>query len=765
MNSFSIGRMLIITLVIVSCIVIPDLNTGVLDESNQAEQKVKRESMYEKYLNFSSYVRGGTVVPNWMADGARFWYVDGDPDSLIVWKINPAKQRRTELFDIPRLRNKLAELLEENLPGRGVPFRTFSFEENEQSVRFHVNDREVLLQLSTYEVSFVPRVVVDTGDFQPQPFGQCEASLMPIIEVPTHDGRRFATIRDYNLWIRSPAENDYIQLTTDGEQDYEWGLVLPGIFEWVHWSPDDSHIAVRKSDYRDIPQIPVIDWLKSTGVVNWVRPQFTSHAIIELYIIDVETKEPVRVDIPSGPGLKMHVFGWLPDGSELIFATLDRAWRHLELLAADPVTGKTRLLLVESNDTFVYDWWFLYLSWWEEMNPFTLLDSGDTFIWRSERSGWWQLYLYDIDGTKIRALTDHAFPVTQIESINEESGWIYYLAQPDTERPYDRHLFRVNLRGGQPEQLTEGKGLQQLSLGPSGEYFVATYSTVSSHPVTKLHRISGTELMTLAEADISALKEIGWHPPEEFTVKAADGETDLYGVIYKPHDFDPTREYPVIESNYAYPLSTAVPRTFIAGLWEPALAQIGYIVVMLDARGTPWRGKAFMDAIYGNMGRVELEDHVAALRQLAEKRPYMDMSRVGITGGSGGAWFAIRALLKAPEVYHVGVARAPNEFYIDLRDDDVNPYMGLPEENQEAYEFAGNMQFVDRLEGHLLITIGTADVNTPFGISMILMDAFIKAGKQVDMLVLPGEAHGPGEQARQYQRKAILRYFDRHLKP
>lgn len=730
-----------------------------------------QEQIYQKYLQFSSKVHGGIVEPQWLDDGNRFWFTDGEPDSLVIWKVDPIRQTKTEFFDVARLRAVLAEALDKDPPGRGVPFRRISIDEEEGTARFRLNDRDIVLDLETYEVSLPPREV-DEEVADPEVIREFEGVRRPLREVASNRGDWFATIHDRNLWIRSPATNDSIQLTEDGIEDCEWGLVLPVLSdEWAHWSPDDRYLAVRKTDHRDMPKIPVVDWLEDLGTVSWAYPNHLGHssrAVAELHIVDVEARHVVQVKTRSDPGTKMHVFGWLPDGSELILGTLDRAWREFKLLAADPATGKARHLLTETTDTFVFDWWFQIPYWMEMIGYFTLLEDGEGFIWMSERSGMWQLYLYDIDGTEIRRLTDHPFPVMNVEAFDHQRGWVYYRAFGDAERPYDAHLFRVHLDGGDPERLTDkGASHHAFHFAPSTEYFITSRSTVNRPPVAELRTADGTRLMTLSEADITAMEEIGWHPPEEFSVKAADGETDLYGVLFKPHDFDPVKRYPVIEINYAYPFSSAVPHTFpltsATNRWQ-ALAQLGYVVVMLDARGTPWRGKDFMDAVYGNLGRVELADHVAALEQLEDERPYMDMSRVGITGGSGGAWFAIRALLKAPDVYHVGVARAPGDFYGMLRDNDVSPYLGPPEENPEAYEYASNITFADRLEGELLIAIGTADVNTPFSITMQLVDAFIRADKQIGLLVLPGEAHGASPQHRQYVEDAKRRHFELHLK-
>lgn len=347
---------------------------------------------------------------------------------------------------------------------------------------------------------------------------------------------------------------------------------------------------------------------------------------------------------------------------------------------------------------------------------------------------------------------------------------MYFTAHGDRERPYDIHLYRVNLEGEGFTRLTEGIGQHEIQFSPSKQFFLDIHSSVDRPAVVELRRADGTLLQTLAKANIDALvMELKWGPPEEFVVKAADGKTDLYGVLFKPYNFDPSRTYPIVEVIYAGPQRTAVPHTFsptFSGLFAQAFAQLGFITFVVDARGTPERGKAFQDVVYGNFGRHEIPDHVAALRQLAEDRPYMDLGRVGIFGYSFGGYFAVRAMLLAPDVYHVGVAGGGLS---GIRHNSVTSYfLGPRGENSETREHASNLRLADNLRGKLLLLHGTSDVNGPLAHTMQLVDAFIQAGKPYDLLLFPEEHHlfllRPGK-ARSYFRDAVSRYFREHLKP
>jgi dipeptidyl aminopeptidase/acylaminoacyl peptidase len=284
-------------------------------------------------------------------------------------------------------------------------------------------------------------------------------------------------------------------------------------------------------------------------------------------------------------------------------------------------------------------------------------------------------------------------------------------------------------------------------------------------PVTELRDAEGELLLTLAEGDISELEAAGWIPPEEFVVKADDGETDLYGILYKPPGFDHAQRYPVIDFIYAGPFTTMVPHSFAprSYVWLRAmmLAQAGFVTFVVDCRGTTERGKAFQDASYGRIGQIEIPDHVATLRQLAAERPWIDMERAGITGASWGGYFALRGMLTAPDVFRVGVAMAPGDL---TESPPINePYMGLPEDNPEGYAAGSNPALAGKLEGRLLIMHGTADVNAPFSTSMRMAAALIRAGKLHDMAVFPQADHyfqGPNMR---YVNECLFSYFKEHL--
>ncbi|MGH2397404.1 MAG: DPP IV N-terminal domain-containing protein, partial [bacterium] len=641
-------------------------------EAGQSE----REAMYYRYLEFASLVKGGSVQPHWMADGSSFWCAEGSPADTVIYKVDPKANTKTPLFDAARLRQVLTAVLGHEPPYRGLPFAEFSFVNGEKAVKCTVEGKDVILQLDTYSVTQVPPPSEEEkGRLVPRAVRKGIVRHGPdVMEVLSPDRRLFAGVKEHNLWLRSTHDGRSVQITTDGIKDYEWDV------EGARWSPDSFMLAVKKVDSRQVPYVPIVHSLKPIEEVEWIHYRRAGGPLpqTQLFIVDILSKRQVRIDIGEEPDQYLHILDWQPDGSELFFLRMNRTLKRLDLMAANPASGTARVILTEIQKTFVIGLQLYYGTWIEWLRLFTLLEDGRRFIWASERDGWNHLYLYTLDRSLLRRLTEGNFPVVRIEAVDEKTGWVYFTAHSDQQRPYDTHLHRVNLDGKGFVRLTDANSKRwrswasasspdTIQFALSKEFFLDTHSGVDQPPAVDLRRTDGTLLQTLSKANIDALKELKWTPPEEFGVKAADQKTDLYGVLYKPYDFDPNGKYPVIEEIYAGPYITQVPRTFTEwlGVFHQALAQLGFIVFVVDGRGTPERGKGFQDLVYGNFGRHEIPDHMAALRQLAQQRPYMDLSRVGIFGHSWGGYFAIRAMLLAPDVYHVGIARAPSEALSD----------------------------------------------------------------------------------------------------
>jgi len=510
--------------------------------------------------------------------------------------------------------------------------------------------------------------------------------------------------------------------------------------------------------------------LKSDEEVDWIRLPKGAHAKqkSEVYIFDMRSRRKVRIDA----GEALYRFrGWRRDGSQLLMARTDG--QKLEFLAVRGDTSSVRVLFTETTRTF-----FDVAVNMPTSPNFAAYSDDKRFLWISERDGCNQVYLYDLKGTLIRKLTDEKRPVVRVKAIDEKSGWVYYTAYGAEGRPYDLHLYRVSLEGGKATKLTDQPGLhdhgiyesyigrgrgEDTDVSPSKQFFVDSHSDVTRAPETDLRRADGTLVAVLGKSRMDSAKPLIPNPPEEFVVKAADGKTDLYGILYKPYDFNPAKKYPVLDSIYGGPQVTQVARTF-RGQWQPqAYAQLGFIVFTVDARGTPNRGKEFHDVVYGNFGRNEIPDHVAVLKQLAVARPYMDLSRVGVFGTSFGGYFTIRAMLLAPDVFHVGVATAPITDLVQSPAPEA--FMGPYESNKEAYDYGSSLRLAGNLKGHLLLIHGTSDLNAPLSATVQLIDAFVKAGKPYDLILLPEQNHSINGQSATYAGQAGRRYLIEHLKP
>jgi dipeptidyl aminopeptidase/acylaminoacyl peptidase len=516
-------------------------------------------------------------------------------------------------------------------------------------------------------------------------------------------------------------------------------------------------------------RIPTIQWLKPLEEAAEVITIPAGGRINrnELYLLDVFGGAPVHVDLGDTSDQYLIVLGWLPDGSQLLFARYDRLLTRVDIMSADARTGAARVIMTEQSKTFLTN---QHEAIWGTDTGFTLLPDGSGFLWRSERDGWDHLYRYDLNGTLVARLTQGPFPVISVVRVDQKNGWVYFQAHGDQARPYDTHLYRVSLTGTGFRQLTDGPGQHAVQLSPSAEYFTDTFSSVDLPPSTVLRKADGTLVGSLGEADISRLKKVGWVPPKEYVVKAADGKTDLWATMYFPYDFDPTKKYPVVEYIYAGPQTAVRPMDFgtasgpFARLlnFNRALANLGFLVVTLDGRGTPGRSKAFHDAIYHNWGNFEIADHAGAIRQLGERLPFMDLSRVGIQGASWGGHYAFRALTQAPDLYKVAVAEFPG---FDSRSFTLYEiYLGMPRDNKALYDAADVFALAPKVKGKLLLTSGTNDTGTMRDLFK-MSEQLIRLGIRHDVMVYPNTGHGALGKTGEYNAELKLRYFIDHLQP
>ncbi len=494
---------------------------------------------------------------------------------------------------------------------------------------------------------------------------------------------------------------------------------------------------------------------------------------IQRVIIDVDGKRVTRLKIEPDQHrstLCDHVacrgndwadVQWSPDGSRLAFVSTSRDHKQARLREADTATGEVREVMEESVPT-------QYESGDGKVNWQVLYKSNE-FLWYSERTGWGHLYLRDWNtGKQTGVITSGDWLVREVLRVDEKERVIYFLGagREKGRDPYFTHLYRVGFDGAGLKLLTPEDANHEVSMPPTGGCFVDTYSKPDVPPVTVLRGLDGTLIATLEKADISKLQATGWKPPIPITVKARDGKTDLYGLLFQPTNLDPARRYPIVNHIYPGPQGGSVgSRSFSAARGDvQALAELGFIVVEVDGMGNPTRSKAFHDAYYANMGDNTLPDQIAAMQQIAARYPYVDLDRAGIYGHSGGGFAAADAMFRYPDFFKVGISEAGNHDNREYEDDWGERYQGLLTKNPDGttnYDAQANQSLAKNLKGHLLLAHGTMDNNVPPYNTLLVVDALIKANKDFDLIMLPNRKHGFGNEPYMVRRR--WDYFVRYL--
>jgi dipeptidyl aminopeptidase/acylaminoacyl peptidase len=591
------------------------------------------------------------------------------------------------------------------------------------------------------------------------------------------NGKLAAYIDDYNLWVRDLSTNKKTQLTFDGKKDYGYATNNAG---WIKsdnavlkWSPNSDKIATFQQDARGVGMM----YLTTTNVGHqkleaWKHPLPGDKTIftIERVIIhlgnrpkvvrlkmDKDFQRGTTTDHIAGRGGELLDAQWSKDGSKFAFVSGSRDHKEAHLQIADTRTGKVSSIHKEVVDTY-------YESGVNAENWRVLFDSNE-FIWYSEKSNWGHLYLYDLKTKKLKnQITSGDWIVRQIHHIDKKQKEIYFIAGGKEEgNPYHTYLYKVGFDGKGLTNLTPDKGTHSVNFSLNMDYFVDTYSTTNTPPVSVLRNNNGEKIADLETADITELKAQGYRDPIEFNVKARDHKTDLYGVMFLPSTYNENEKYPVLNYIYPGPQSGSVGYYGFRPVWRDfqAAAELGFVVVAVDAQGTPGRSKSFHDFYYGNMGDNGIPDNIAAIKQLAEKYKGMDIERVGIYGHSGGGFASTRAVFAYPDFYDVAVSGSGNHDNRNYEADWGEKWQGLlVEGNMEGkgdgttnYDNQANQLLAGNLKGHLLITHGSIDNNVPPSNTMLVVEALIKANKDFDMIIFPNQRHGYGNMTNYMTRK------------
>ena len=558
------------------------------------------------------------------------------------------------------------------------------------------------------------------------------------------NGKNKAVYRDGNVYITNTNGDKELAVTNEGSESKR---IKFGSATWVYgeelnqttamwWSPDSKKLAFYSFDltnvrdyYLQYKQTEIYDSLEvepytKVGAIN---------PVVGLMIYDLESKKTVTVDVRDGKPMTDDVLGhyvydikWSPDGTELLFHRTNRRQNVMEWTAANPETGKCRVVVRE-------EWLPSYTT---NSPDFQFLNDNNRFIWTTERTGFKNYLLYDLNGNLLATITNHPFEVAGIVKVDEKAGHLYYMA-----RSGDNHmklqLHRVKLDGTGDIRLTDPTYNHSVDISPDGKYFIDVAQTHNIPPFTQLLDVQGRLVSKLAVSDMTKFNELGLKKVEAFTFTSVDGKTKLHGLLHFPSNFDPSKKYPLLVSNYGGPETNEFRETFV---YPNALTEYGFLVASIDGRNVGGKGKVVMDQIYGKLGYAEMEDFAEGVKSLYN-RPYFDKSRVGIYGTSFGGTTSAMCLLRFPDVFHAAVA---NSGVTDWRNYDniyTERYMNLLADNLQGYEITSIMKYAPNLEGKLMIYYGTTDNNVHPSNSLQLINALQKANKSFEVQVGPDRGH------------------------
>jgi dipeptidyl aminopeptidase/acylaminoacyl peptidase len=718
------------------------------------------------------------ITPHWFAGNSRFWYRNSLPGGKSEFVLVVAeKGKRSPAFDHAKLAASLSKAAKATYRADRLPFERIEFTVKQKSVVFRVRGTEWECDLSTYEC----RPAKKTTSVGVQPSGCPLCVLTPLdaqrdklkVELQrttdvafvqprrrkrrvsrspeSPDGKWEAFIRNDNVFLRSTSGKQETQLSKDGEPGNVYGLLT--------WSLDSKSLVAFRIEPGDRTETYLIESSPRGGGRAKLRTRpyplpgdkFSAYELNVFHVADKKQTKP-KVDRVDFGFPRIH---WKKDGRRFWYRKVDRGHQRLRVVEVDAETGESRNLIDEKSKTFI---WTAHGG-----RPLlSYLDKTDEFVYGSERDGWHHLYLIDGKaGTVKHQITKGEYVVRGIDRVDEAKRQIWFRASGKNPQqdPYLIHYYRVNFDGSELVALTEGDGNHSLQFSPDRKYLIDTYSRVDLPPVHELRRAAdGKLLCELERADVSELKARGWKPPEVFVAKGRDGKTDIWGLIHRPRDFDPEKKYPVIESIYAGPHGSHVPKSFSAFDRFRSLTDLGFIVVQMDGMGTANRSKAFHDVCWHNLKDAGFPDRILWHKAAAKKYPQMDISRVGIYGTSAGGQSAMGALLFHGDFYKAAVAACGCH---DNRMDKASwneQWMGYPV--GPHYAACSNVDNAHRLRGNLLLIVGEQDTNVPPESTLRVVDGLIKAGKDFDLLVMPGIGHSNGGA---YGTRRLQDFFVRHL--
>ncbi|HWJ89486.1 MAG TPA: DPP IV N-terminal domain-containing protein [Flavisolibacter sp.] len=758
------------------------------------------------------------VDPHWLKKSDRFWYTYETPNGKNWFIVDPSKGEKRQLFNKERLASELSKIVKDPMDAQHLRIDSMRFVKDENWIQFEVQSTQDSVLKDTaakkgtppktekkrfyFEYNVNSGELVQLSDLKKPKRNPRWASVSP-------DGQTIVFVRNYNLyWMDRANYEKALQneddstiretaITKDGVEffSYENEQYLGGSGEnnvdkeknknkrkpsTVFWSPDSKHFALVRTDARAVKDLWVINsvsdprptletykyWMpgeKEAPIVHALLFDNSSKAYRELNIKQFKDQD---VDVWSAPNKAntrdddYRPLVWLGTNDRLYFSRTSRDLKRIDLCTVDINNGEVKTLVPERLNTYV------------EVKRPGLINGGNELIEWSERDGWGHFYLYDANGNLKNQITQGSFHCEDIVGIDERKRVLFFTAsgREQNEDPYYLHLYRVNFDGSNLRLLNPGEFEHGVAMNDDQGFFIDNYSRVNAGPRTSLFNSEGRKLMDLETADLSSLFAAGYKYPQPFRVKADDGITDLYGVMYKPFNFDSTRKYPIIEYVYPGPQTEAVNKAFSRAMDRvDRLAQLGFIVVTVGNRGgNPGRSKWYHNFGYGNLRDYGLADKKAAVEQLADRYPFIDIDRVGIYGHSGGGFMSTAAMLVYPDFFKVAVSSSGNHDnsiynrWWSEKHHGVSESIGDKGDTSFAYSIEKNPELAKNLKGHLLLTTGDIDNNVHPANTIRMINALIKANKRFDILLLPGQRHGYGDMTEYFFWK-MADYFSEYL--
>ena len=569
------------------------------------------------------------------------------------------------------------------------------------------------------------------------------------------DGKFVSFVRNHNLWLVNLADGKERAITQGGTEE-----IRKGELDWVYpeeleiktaywWSPDSSAIAYLEMDERRVSQYPLVDFSSPRGEEELERYPVAGGAnpVVRVLVVFVQGGEPRAMDIGAETDIYIPRVNWLNDSKHIAIQHLNREQNTLDLLIADAATDKTRTALSEQDP-----------NWVNVSDDLYFFKDGKRFLWSSERTGYRHLYLYNLDGKLLAQLTKGEWEVTSLNAVEESKGVVYFTA---TEKsPLERHLYRVGVDGSGFTRITKEEGTHDGVLAPNAATFYDTHSNTAAPPRQDLYRTDGSRIAVINENQVAELADYHLSPVEFLTVKSRDGVL-LNASIIKPPNFDAQRKYPVLVSTYGGPHAQVVRNAWGGSsfLWHELMAQKGYIIFLLDNRGSAGRGHVFETPLHLRLGAQELSDQRDGVQYL-KSLPYVDASRIGIWGWSYGGHMTLHAMFEAGDDFKAGFAGGPVTDWRYYDSIYTERYLGLPQKNEKGYRDSSPVKYAAQLKGKLLIAHGTGDDNVHFANTLTVINELIEAGTYVEVLAFPGRGHGVSDPpARRVLMQRVTQFF------